>query len=235
VNAFSQLGVVRYEPDDLGGHKRPDIHFFATGSKDPLIADVLSVSDKGLDQANPFDLLLEQLKQQFSPLRRRGVVGHLSLNVGATSDRVYKGSEPTTLRLPNPGRFKDVIFARTFKQFLNEVSNHPNSVHTFVIKNADVDVSIQFTPQQAGMSGSHPSYTAAHSLTRNPVLNALREKAGHLKHCGFSGPSGIILCDGGCQLLRTKMENWSAYTLKEIISEFFRKHRSVDIRSRDLR
>ena len=227
VNAFGHLGTVRYEAN-FGGQKRPDIHFLPTGSKEPMIADVLAVSDKGLDQANPFEPLLEQLKQKFSALKKRGISGHLAVRVGAISDKVYKGSEPATLRLPRPGRFNEVIFDKTFNQFLKAISDDPDSVHTFAVENAEADVSIGFTPQLAGMSAGHPSYTAAYSLKRNPVLNALRDKAGQLKQCGFSGPSGIILCDGGCETLRTKMENWSTYALKEIIAELFRRHRSVD-------
>ncbi len=227
VNAFSHLGAVMYEPN-LGGETQPDIHFLLAGSKEPMIADVLAVSDKGLDQANPFEPLLERIKQKFSTLRRRGISGHLAVRVGAISDRIYKGSEPTTLRLPQLGRFNEVIFDKRFNQFLKAISDDPDSVHTFDVKNADADVSIRFTPHLGGMSAGHPSYTAAYSLRRNPVLNALRRKARKLKRSGFSGTSGIILCDGGCESLRPKMENWSTYTLDEIIAEFFRIRSSVD-------
>jgi hypothetical protein len=227
VNAFSHLGTVRYEAN-FGGQTRPDIHFLPTGSKQPMVADVFAVSDKGLDQANPFEPLLEQIGQKFSALRRRGISGHLAVRVGAISDRVYKGSEPTTLRLPQPNRFNEVIFDGNFSQFLKTISDNPDSVHTFAVKNAEADVSIRFTPNLGGTSAGHPSYTAAYSLRDNHVLNALRRKARKLKQSGFSGTSGIILCDGGCEMLRSKMENWSTYSLKEIIAEFFRIRSSVD-------
>jgi hypothetical protein len=59
------------------------------------------------------------------------------------------------------------------------------------------------------------------------VYNALKSKGDQLKSTGFSGIAGVILCDGGCQMLRTTMSGWQAYRIDEIIRLFLSQFDSV--------
>lgn len=61
----------------------------------------------------------------------------------------------------------------------------------------------------------------------NPLFNALKVKARQLKKSAYTGPRGIIICDGGCRML-TSWPDWSTYSLDQVVAEFLRQHRSVD-------
>jgi hypothetical protein len=160
--------------------------------------------------------------------RKTGVQGGFSLQVGAVSLKVHRGSEPTRLRLPKAHRFKQVIFNDRFHKFLSEVVAEPNRPRSYSVKNNEADVTISYNPRDRFFTGGHPSYTVVHSLRRNPVANALGDKADQIKRSGFTGPCGVILCDGGCEMLRSHMHDWSSYSLSEVIQEFFRQHSSID-------
>ena len=226
LNAFSRFGTVVHEPD-LGGTTKPDILFTPFHGTRTIAIDVATVSDKGLEKLNPYDALSKELKRRIRNLRRRGVLGGFSLQVGASSLNVFRGSAPTRLKLPRPHRFGEVVFNEGFQRFVDQIIARPQVAHAYSVKNDEADVSITYEPQVTGLSGTHVSYTSAHSKRRNPVANALRAKAGQLKRSGFRGPFGIVLCDGGCDMLRRDMYDWSSYNLEEVIREFFRRHSSV--------
>jgi len=131
------------------------------------------------------------------------------------------------LRLPRQHQFKRMIFNNAFEKFLTEVAALPRVRHVFAVKNNDADVTISFDPNSTGMSGSYASYTAVHSKTSNAVANSLKDKARQLKSCGFTGPCGIVLCDGGFDMLTREFSHWSSFSLGEVIQEFLKNHRSV--------
>ena len=67
--AFSNLGTVQYEPE-LGGKKQPDIAFTLFGDNEiSFVADVTTVSDRGLEEANPLERLSKELIRLVEKLR----------------------------------------------------------------------------------------------------------------------------------------------------------------------
>jgi len=59
------------------------------------------------------------------------------------------------------------------------------------------------------------------------VFNALKTKVEKLKLSGYSGPRGIIVCDGGCQMLTTGGTGVYEYTLRRVVADFLRQNQSV--------
>lgn len=64
-------------------------------------------------------------------------------------------------------------------------------------------------------------------MEKNPVYNALKDKAKQLKKTNYGGPISIILCDGGCRLLKDIGHKVSNYDLRDIIQHFLSKNSSI--------
>ncbi|MBZ5512975.1 MAG: hypothetical protein LAN70_17655 [Acidobacteriia bacterium] len=223
LNAVSKLGTVRHEPT-FSGRKAPDVHFSSKQGEE-FIADITSVSDKGLHAANRFDLLWDELRLRTRWLRDKGVHGSFSLRVGDYDVRPRRGGPPLRLKVPERRLFEDRIFNERFRQFLAEIVANPGVRRTYEVNTSDTSVAILYTPRASTSSGSHASYTGARSVRQNAVFRALAKKWQKLKETGFNGYKGIILCDGGCDTLRSgRQHDWTTYELNEIIAEFFRQH-----------
>jgi hypothetical protein len=88
VKAFSKIGRVVYEKD-FEGQRKADMYFEASGKRENFLADITTVSDKGLDALNPVDDLLTELNRI---ARQNGINPALfSLFVGDGRQRQYRG------------------------------------------------------------------------------------------------------------------------------------------------
>jgi len=227
LNVFAQLGSVAHE---LGspGTTRPDIRFTPKGDALPVVFDIATVSDRGLHSENPIEHLLNDLTRRTEKVRQRGIKGGFILSVGETS-RAFRGSDPMHLKLPRPGEFKREVFNQHFSTFLEKIADQPDETHGYLVRNERIDLNIRYSPQHPGVAlSSYPAYTAPHSLTRNPIANALKKKGSQLKRSKFQCLRGIILCDGGCHMLN-RFADWSSYSLTEVILHFFRDHSSIGL------
>jgi len=225
LNVFSHLGKVEHEPASPGT-TRPDMHFTPHGAGKPVAIEIVVVSDRGLHKENPFELLVEELTRRTLALNSRGIKGSFILNVAPRTLNVFRGSEPMRLKLPKVSRIPSAIFNRNFSNFISEIVRKPRDQHTYMVKDPETEVTIAFSPQLKGLSAGHVAFTLAHSLRRNPVARALFRKAKKLKQCGLPGPYGIVLCDGGCDMLAAP-PTWSTFSLKEVVGDFLRQNTSV--------
>ncbi|HYL14613.1 MAG TPA: hypothetical protein VEV41_16335 [Terriglobales bacterium] len=226
--AFSRLGSVSPEPD--GGSTRPDLQFVPRESRQPVVIEISVVSDKHLHEENPFELLMEDFRKRLSKVFPEERLGRFHLDVRPISPMpVYRGSRVTRkLRLPRPHQFKQTIFNRRFAQFLASVKAAPTRHHQYVVKSEQVDVAIRFDPTTKGLSGGYPVFTLAHSKTSNPVANVLHAKAQQLRASSLPGPYGIVICDGGCDLLsRRQGDDWSSFHLDDVVQHFLQINTSV--------
>ena len=80
LHGLSKLGQLRHE-ENLGGISHPDVWFAAAGLE--FVADVTAVSDKGLHEQNPVEMLEGELRRRYMAL---GIdSGGFALVVTATS------------------------------------------------------------------------------------------------------------------------------------------------------
>jgi hypothetical protein len=225
-NAASKVGAVRYEPS-VEGHRRPDLLLTCQNPSIEFIADVTAASDKGLHHLNPVDALDEQFRLH---LRKRKLLdGGFNVKVDAHPRSVYRGSKETVnLKLPRQSQFPTTIFNAKFHAFLGEVCTSPDQRHEYHAVSRDAGVHFTYDPLKRGFSGgSYASYAVANRIDQNPVYNALKSKGGQLKGTGYAGPCGVFLCDGGCQMLRSKWKNWNEFSTEEVIRHFLRQYDSV--------
>ncbi len=229
VTAFSRLGMVEHEPI-LGGKTLPDILFRSEGEEVPIKVEILTVSDKGARMSNPFDALTEELKRRTWKLREEGILGGFRIEVRATSPPVPWDKKPIRLKLPKSDQFRELVFNEQFSSFLGEIRKKPHTRTAYTVENEVVDLTIAYTPQQKGLSGTHPTYTVPRSKSQNPLANALRDKIRRFKQRGFAGPYGLIVCDGDCDMLSSsRYDSWfgDSYSVRDIVLDYFRQNSSL--------
>lgn len=215
LNVFNKLGTVRHEPP-MG--RTPDIHFIS--DNDPsqeFIADIATVSDRGVDDAVP----IQALYIKFSDIvYERGLNSdRFNLLVGYEEDRKAWPRESPRLKIPHRSRLDTVVFNESFYDFLDSISQAPQQERQHVIASTtpSIDIRITYDPEQKRSSNVWPAYKELKSLVRNTVYSRLEKKAGQLAEANFSGHRAIIVCDGGCSHL-----SMTRYFYEDHIDDVFR-------------
>jgi hypothetical protein len=218
LHALSRVGAVSYEAP-LPDWRRPDISFTYPGEDTVgFIADVTAISDEGYHNANPVEILSDELT------RLARAVGldpnHLDWKVGGHQDGAY-GFQKTKLRLP-PGEEIPVFLNTRILPFLEKIRNEAISKDEMSIEDDRVSLTICYDVSQRFMGGGHLAYNVALSLKKNPLWTKLVNKADHFKRAAEIAPFGIIACDGGCSLFHRK-STFGTFTCDDIIWKFFRE------------
>lgn len=227
LNIFSKIGKVEHEPN-LGGSPKLDLLFVPHRNTEAhLIADVTTVNDEGFEIKNPLKAFDVDLKRRINKAGLRG--NSFGYSVGAHLPPRYVNKP--ILMLPPRGEFDQEIFNSTFKAFVNRVKQSPDKRHNHHISTDKTCIHITYNPNQKWFRGASHIYNRAISKTQNPVYNALKLKAQkQFKRIRHSGPKGIILCDGGSDMVRTRLRNrfHIDYNAPNAIEEFLRQNQSID-------
>ncbi len=224
LNVFSRLGAVTHEPN-LG--KRPDLLLVAHGDNAPeFIADITTVSDRGVDDRFPIQALSIKLSDV---IYKKGLGNAaFSLTVGWDVDnKVWPRSNPR-LKIPHRKLLDRDVFNERFFQFLDAVSVAPEEprCHSITSTTPSVDILITYDPKQQRASTSWPGYNELTSLTQNTVYSRLEDKATQLSRANYSGHRAIIVCDGGCNLLSSKPYYYEKH-VGDVIKYFLRVHPEI--------
>jgi hypothetical protein len=225
LDVFSQFGSVEYEAERYG---RPDILFQCASPDISFVADVATVSDRSLHKKNPSASFSNELRRR---VRKEGIdCGSFFFEIGERAESLTGGrGHKRSLLLPHVSEFPAIIFNEAWSRFLRDIRTRPAEHHLFrVSKPQLVDVTVGYQPSQSRtFTGLHASYTGANVLTKNVLFSSLREKARKLKNIRHGGLLGVIICDGGCNLL-TERSDWSTYKVDEIVTDFFRQHSFIN-------
>jgi hypothetical protein len=172
-----------------------------------------------LHRENPVEAFSEELGRRARKTNIR--TGGLSFHVGEKRQPNHLGSgNQRSLLLPPTSGFGPYIFNSGWEDFIRLVKSKPakSNEYTARAKSPAVLVSIAYHPGNFGVfQGQHGSYTGATVVDDNPLFNALKVKARQLKKSGYTGPSGIIICDGGCRML-TSWPDWSTYSMAQVVA-----------------
>jgi hypothetical protein len=222
LNGLDKLGVVVHEPEVPGLTKIDARLTHETGTS---LIEITSVSDRGLDEANPVGQLSEEL------IRRVIEFGlnpsHFSLDIKGNSHELFLGGPRARLYMPASDQFGALIFAETFYRFLNEARASGISRTFRPDQHEAGQVTISFNPNQTGFSCGHLDYTVPFSLDDNPVYFRLMDEADQLEKSHSPEWKGIVLCDGGSSVLRHQGRQGMSYGVDDIITAFLAKNDSV--------
>jgi hypothetical protein len=220
---FSHIGKIDYEVPSPQG-SRPDMTF-VEGSEMPICftADITTVSDGGLEDENPvtrFALALTCLRQKYK------LPGSTHYTIKGEATGPHYRNRKMRLKLP-PGPEIEKMLDKHVAPVFKRVQKEKRPTAAIAINEPGVELSVRYDANQRYGSGSYPSYTAAYSLTRNPVYTSLKAKVKQLKKSAPSGPFGVFLCDGGCALLKRTQRHVEAVSIDQVVEEFFRQNSSV--------
>jgi hypothetical protein len=225
TNRFAKLGTVEHERQESAWI---DLVFNSSNSSISFAADIITISDHALHKRNPVEALWEELRRRI----RHVVTGGFSLQIGEKKQRTHPGSgNKRQLLLPPVAEFGRLIFNDNFRKFLGTIRLAPSSGSYYHAVSLGVDVLITYVPGRVGVfQGAHGSYTDTTVVDDNPLFNALEKKAKgkQLKKCKFSGPKGLIVCDGGCRMLDEPLSHDQTYSVEQVVRKFFRNHKSID-------
>lgn len=222
LHSLSGLGTLMHE-QNLGGETKPDIHFRSPSLT--FVADVATISDRGIHERNPVGQLEIELRQRWlqSGITEGGFAFHASahLNTG-------RGSKPPIV-VPPTESFESLIFNHRFEQFIHDVKMAPTQQRVLDIPwSVNSVIQITYVPGRKFVwCTGHTSYTIPTQRDRNPLYLALKDKADQLKRCGFSGARGVILCDGGAHVLRNEGDTFS-YSVRDIVFHALKRHTSIN-------
>lgn len=218
--ALNQMGAIGYELSH-GGTRHPDVSFSILGQGGiGFVADIATVSDRGLEDENPTRLFSDSLHKKAKAL---GISGGFDFSIkGEAEGKHYRDRK---MRLAIPSR-------KHLPKFLEEcIVPWLREIKAKGLKEAKLTtahgLSITHRRESVTTSGSHPSYTVAYSLTRNPLYTSLKDKARQLRDSGFDGCKGIFLCDGNCNLLKSQMSGGMNYSDHHIIESFLQNNSSI--------
>ena len=221
--AFSRLGTVVHEPV-LEGTAALDL-LFTHDDGTGFLADITSVSDEGFEKETSVKAFEVELKER---LRKAGLLykGWM-LSIG---EHRVKYGERRRPAIPPRGEFAKEIFNADFKAFLRQIKEHPEQSHTYSVSTAKTAVALTYNPQGKGFASHLPVYNAAMTKDQNPVFNALRMKAKQLKKVSYAGPRGIILCDGGSDMVHRQPHGSFEfnYNAVDAARDFLRQNQSID-------
>ena len=220
-------GLTRtYSVEYESGHPNApklDLRVCRHGESSPLfVADMRCVSDLGRHQENPVDRLSHLLGTAKLEL---GLGGGLSWEVKGHPEGPYRDAK-MQLWLPEDDDAWDSA-EKLVRSFVTSCKQQ-SARQTLDLSELAPCLSVSFDPAARGISGGYPSYTTTYSVRRNPVANALRNKARQAQRAGASGFTGTFLCDGGCQLLHERHTGGDAVKLHDVILNYLRQTRAVD-------
>lgn len=222
LEAFSEFGIVRYEPSQIG----PIDVVFKNEQGVAFAADITTVTDWSLHRKNPVDMFSSELGRY---LRKTGIIRFGGFSYNILQKQGLRGRErPRVPLLPHVSLFRKLIFNAKWTEFIDTVRLNPTVQHVYYAFTDESTIKISYLSDLKGhLTGSYAAYTGAHALTDNPLYHSLRRKAQKLKKFRYPGPVGIVVCDGGCKLLTDKA-TWETYSARDIVTEFFRQHQSID-------
>jgi hypothetical protein len=222
--AFARSADVRYEPTLRG--KRPDLLVFSSENSAEFLADIVAISDDASDKNNPASFFLGEFRRfanKYGLVRCGFDIRIGDRFTGKWPDKVNKLLLPPKNEIPS-------FIKRELAELMRSIVYEPTARHKYERIDGDIDLQIMYDPTHLGYTtGGFSSYSSAYSLTRNPLFAALNSKAKKLRESGYIGVRGIIVVDGGSQLLHANQRaGGSPWSCGEIVEHFLRRHSYVD-------
>ncbi len=222
ISALARHGTLIHEPK-FSGTTRPDVHF--KNSAVEFVADIAAVSDVGYEEANPIHLLYAELQKLYGKYR---VFGGFSVHVGDKMEG-RRRDQKVKLLLPSAAEMPQFV-RKNFEDVIRQVANQPDRPMVFDAPvPAGGAIRLSYNPKRRPYShgSGHLAFDVPYSLKRNPVFNVLKRKKQQLSDSGCEGLKGVIIGDGDCTILSSRMYSPTSYSLDQIVWEFLRQNTSI--------
>lgn len=228
LDVLSRGSALMYE-QPLDDGRKPDFRIELEDNDKrniTLIGDVRTVSDSGLDNRNPVDLLSDELiklalKFNLNP-------DHFSYRVNGAREGRY-GDQRVKLTLPEKNNLDEIIISH-IKPWIKKLSSERINSDSFKIEQNGTDIEFHYNTSQRFHTRSHPSYDIAASRRKNPLFNTLKGKKKQFKSAPSNAIRVIIVCDGDCGLMKSSdnFQTHGTFSASEIAQDFLRQNTSID-------
>jgi len=208
---LAKMGSLIHEKR-LPNGKRPDVFFRAQNGFE-LVADVTTVSDKGVDKHNPYDEFSRIIEEE---KRTLGLgIGGVNLEVREEPEVMREGTR-RRLRLPPHAQLRDYVRTRILPELKRQQGSGQwplemtvdDETASFRLKIADGPYS----------TASYGSYDRPTIVRQNPLFYKLQEKAdGQLRDVPVL--AGVIACDGDCVAMKSGRDH-SVVSTDQIVKQF---------------
>lgn len=221
--ALSRVGKII----DLGNHRpgNPDYIFVPRDASNEIVVEVTSLSDKTLDEKNPVDDFLAELRRVSVKEGVSPKLGAISWNFG---DAEVNGQ--IFLGIPERRDF-DAFFKTTgFRSFLQAIKTSPGKTHSYRFGVRGITSVLSFSPGQVISSGGYRSYKVARKLDDTGIYNQLRRKEKQISKSALDLPALVFLCDNDSHhLSHSKLNSHGTFKIDDIVSVFLdgRPHRQA--------
>jgi len=222
LDVLARLGRLQHEPK-IGGASLLDAVFESKTLE--FAADITTVSDRGIYEKNPIRLLEEELGRRYAD---SGITNGGFALYATTWLRVGKGAGRPTI-IPPVNEFESIIFNQRFDTFLAKIKSNPSQQLQYqVFWERKSLIRITYVPGRKSVwNQGYTSFTVTTVIDKNPLFAALKDKADQLKKSGYQGLRGVIVCDGGADILRERFSS-DYYSSSEVALEALRRHTSID-------
>jgi hypothetical protein len=223
LNAFNKIGDVEHEPPLAGSAKLDLLFTGADGSE--FLGDIKTVSDEGFEKETPVKAFCLELDRR---LWRAGLpYDGWTLSIGTHPARY---GEPRIPAIPPRNEFAAEVFNANFKRFIRAIKEQPRKRQIYRVTTTKTAICLAYDPNGSHFLIHGPAFGAAQKKDQNPVFNALKAKAQQLKKVSYHGPKGIILCDGGTDMIYTRPHSSFDFNFNagDATREFLRQNQSID-------
>lgn len=221
--AASRYCPLQYEPAQ-GGNRRADLLMKPDGVDTPgCLVEVTTISDEHAHQSNPYDRVREAIYRR---IRKLGAPT-TGWNLRAEGKQIGRFGDAEMRLLLGSGRPEDLLDGR-FHDFVRQVKAQPLERHVHEWRGELLGLTLMYDPNSKGVGGGHLLYTVVHSYERNPLARAMKAKAKQLRSTGHPGPYGLVVCDGDCDVLGSRLaSNGTSFSVGDILFHHARRNRHL--------
>lgn len=213
-----QLGSLAHEKK-LPNGKRPDVFFRAPNGFE-FVADITTVSDRGVDKRNPYAEFSRIIEEEKRTLGLQ--VGGVHLDVQEESELMREGSR-RRLRLPPHDQLRDYVRMSILPELRRQLETGEWPL-IFEVDDETASFRLKVTDGSHSI-GSYGSYDQPTIVRQNPLFYKLQEKADdQLKE--VPGLAGVIACDGDCASMKSD-GGYSTVSTDQIVKQFLADNRHI--------
>ena len=211
--AASRYCPLQYEPA-LGGSRRADLLMKPDGIGTPgCLVEVMTISDEHARESNPYDRVCEAIHRRIKKLG----APRAGWNIHVEGKQVGEYGDAEMRLLLGTGRPEDLLDEK-FHDFVRLVRAQPSERRVHEWRGELLGLTLRYDPNTRGVGGGHLSYTVVHSYERNPLARALKAKTKQLRSTGHPGPYGLVVCDGDCNVLGSRLtSNGTSFSVRDIL------------------
>jgi hypothetical protein len=229
LGGLQALGALRYEVE-LKNNRKPDFELTVQTEREAMIivGDITTVSDSGLEEKNPIGAFQQELtrlirKHNLNPNHfRYDLEGHYKANSG----------ERPSFRLRLPSRSIILNEMRyEVEPWLRSINEKSKGSDVFIIKQENFYCTLSYDSKQVYMGGGYPGYDTVTSSSKNVLFTTLKRKIAQLRDASADAIRMIIVCDGGCSMMRRSSmpRSKGTFSAQAVVKDFLRQNSSVDV------